>query len=323
MDNNVFLFIICIISIIYAIYIIIYEQRSIKSKIIEDVIKVSGFKNYNSKEKNIQKEINKRLDSQEKPFILPKIPFKTKIEKHQLKKMDYYIFNNNDQKTKVFYLHGGSYFNQPLFLHFQFCDNLAHKLNCQVIIPIYPKTPYYDHKYSQKIVLALYKKLFTKNDKIILMGDSAGGGFCLSLYYLLLSNNFTLPNKTILLSPWLDVSMTNLNIQPLEKKDPQLSSLSLKEMGKLWAGNDSVFDPLVSPLYGNVTNLKNVFLFVGTHEIMLPDCRQFKNKCLKAKVNLGYYEYKNMDHVFILQPIPEAKKAFNEIIKIIKNEKSN
>lgn len=319
MDDNVFLLIICVIAVIYAIYIIVYEKRSIKSKLIEDVIKVSGFKNYNSKEKNIEKEINKRLDSPEKAFVLPKMPFKTKVEKHQLKKMNYYIFNNNNQKTKIFYLHGGSYFDQPLFLHFQFCDNLAHSLNCQVIIPIYPKTPYYDHEYSQILVLALYKKLFTTNDKIILMGDSAGGGFCLSLYYLLLSNKLILPNKTILLSPWLDVSMTNSNIPILEKKDPQLSAVSLKEMGKLWAGNDSVFNPLVSPLYGNIADLKNIFLFVGTHEIMLPDCRLFKNKCLKTKVNLGYYEYKKMDHVFILQPIPEAKKAFKEIIKIIKN----
>lgn len=111
--------------------------------------------------------------------------------------------------------------------------------------------------------------------------------------------------------------MKNPDINYLEEKDPQLSVIALKEMGKLWANGDNLKNPLISPLYGDVSVLKNITLFVGTHEILLPDCRLFKNKCKRNKININYYEYKKMNHVFLLQPIPEAKKAFEEIITII------
>lgn len=315
-SDNLLLLIVCIFGALYSIYVIIYEQRSVRSKLVEDAIRISGYKNHNSKEENVLKEIEKRKSEGDKKYKLPKMLLKSKIKKYKHENMDYYVLNENNSAKKIFYLHGGDYFDQPLFLHFSFCDSLAQKLNCEVIMPIYPKTPFHDHKYSQEKVLSLYKKLCNTED-IILMGDSSGGGFCLSLYYLLVKEKFQLPSQTILLSPWLDVSMSNSDINYIEDLDPQLSVVALKEMGNLWAGKSSLKNPLVSPLYGDVSVLKNVVLFVGTHELLLPDCHVFRDKCKKNHVKLEYHEYKKMTHVFIIQPIPEAKKAFNELIKII------
>ncbi|ASN05784.1 alpha/beta hydrolase family protein [Virgibacillus necropolis] len=60
-------------------------------------------------------------------------------------------------------------------------------------------------------------------------------------------------------------------------------------------------------------------LFVGAHEILLPDARKFKDIAESQGIIINYYEYPKMNHVFLLYPIPEAKKARKEIIKIIDN----
>ena len=58
------------------------------------------------------------------------------------------------------------------------------------------------------------------NDEFYFLGDSAGGGFCLSFAQTLRNIHFKKrPKKLVLLSPWVDISMSNPEIRELEKKD--------------------------------------------------------------------------------------------------------
>ena len=63
-------------------------------------------------------------------------------------------------------------------------------------------------------------------------------------------------------------------------------------------------------------------VYYGTHENLLPDARIFKAKCEKAGAALDYREYENMNHVFVVYPIPEAAKAQKEIIEILKKKET-
>ena len=59
------------------------------------------------------------------------------------------------------------------------------------------------------------------------MGDSAGGGLALGLEETLSLNNKQLPAKTILISPWLDTSMTNPKIDEIQPRDKVLNKFKL------------------------------------------------------------------------------------------------
>ena len=56
---------------------------------------------------------------------------------------------------------------------------------------------------------------------------------------------------------------------------------------------------------------------MGTHEIFLPDIRDFISKLKANKVKTNYYEFIGQNHVFLLYPIPEAKLAFKKVVEQI------
>lgn len=54
---------------------------------------------------------------------------------------------------------------------------------------------------------------------LILMGDSAGGGFVLALAQFMKQEEVPQPSQLILLSPWLDLSLSNPNIKEIDPSD--------------------------------------------------------------------------------------------------------
>ena len=83
------------------------------------------------------------------------------------------------------------------------------------------------------------------------------------------------------MSPWVDVSMSNSKIKDFEEKDPLLPLNGLIATGKQFAGSLDTQNPLISPIYGNMDNLKEIFLIFGTNEILYPDCLKLE-KLLKT-----------------------------------------
>jgi acetyl esterase/lipase len=95
------------------------------------------------------------------------------------------------------------------------------------------------------------------------MGDSAGGGFALALAQALLEKELPQPGNIILISPWLDITMTNPEIPAFEEKDPMLAVYGLAEIGKVYAGNTDPGHYMLSPINGPVVGLAPITLFMA------------------------------------------------------------
>ncbi|MFD2630432.1 alpha/beta hydrolase fold domain-containing protein [Oceanobacillus kapialis] len=297
-------------------------MRSIRSWAVEQILRRAGGKKTLTDEVRYLEYMKERQVENGKPYVLPeKWKNKFKIERLEMAGMDYYVFNQENEKPDktILYLHGGGYVDQPLVYHWKFLNIIARQTHATIYVPVYPKAPNHQYQESFDKVLPLYEEILAKSDssKLILMGDSAGGGFALALAQLLLEKGIPQPKHIILLSPWLDISLENPDIQPLDAVDPTLGIYGLKSMGKAYAGDTNPNHYLVSPLNGEVRGLGKITLFVGTHEIFLPDARKFKQKAEDQGVRINYFEYPKMNHVFPLYPIPEAKKATGEMVYII------
>ncbi|UPT66295.1 MAG: alpha/beta hydrolase fold domain-containing protein [Sphingobacteriales bacterium JAD_PAG50586_3] len=72
------------------------------------------------------------------------------------------------------------------------------------------------------------------------------------------AQNLPQPGNIVLLAPWLDVSMTNPGIAAVEKQDKMLNLKALQITGKAYAGNLSLTNPRVSPIYGNFDGLGKI-----------------------------------------------------------------
>ena len=138
------------------------------------------------------------------------------------------------------YFHGGSYITQATENHWKFIQKLAIDANTTVIMPDYPLIPKYNYKDVFEMVEPLYKEIIEKVDinKLIIMGDSAGGGLALALEEKLSQEKIQIPEKTILISPWLDVRLKNSQIDEFQEKDKQLNKESLKIAGDIYSNND-------------------------------------------------------------------------------------
>jgi acetyl esterase/lipase len=121
----------------------------------------------------------------------------------------------------------------------------------------------------------------------------------------------------VLLSPWLDATLSNPEIAEFDKIDPFLGVEGLKYGGAVYARDVDPRSYLVSPVYGSLKDLAPVTLFIGTRDILYPDCRKLRDKASAEGVRLDYREYDQMVHNWMLGPMPEAKHAIKEIVERI------
>ncbi|HBN85613.1 MAG TPA: alpha/beta hydrolase, partial [Clostridiales bacterium] len=186
----------------------------------------------------------------------------------------------------------------------------------------HPKLPFYTYKDAFPRMMEVYEYLLEKYnpEDIIFMGDSAGGGFVLALAQLVHEKGMPQPRDIIMLSPWLDITMTNPNMPEYEKVDPTLGIKGLAETGKYWAGDTDPNHYLLSPINGSLEGLGRMTLFAGTRELLCPDARKLKAIADEQGIPLTYYEYQGMGHVFPFHPTPEAREANDIIFNIIMNK---
>ena len=230
----------------------------------------------------------------------------------------------NTQKTNkvILYLHGGSYVAETSSDHWNFLEKVVNDTGATIILPDYPLTPKYTYKDVFTMITPLYKEIIEEVDinNLILMGDSAGGGMALALAERMGEENIQMPNKTILISPWLDVRLQNPEIDEVQKRDKELSKETLKLAGVAYAGEDGIDSYLVNPIDGNLSKLKNVTILTGTNDILNPDVHVLQEKAKQIGVNIEIKEYESAGHIWIINNNSSeelVQKGYNDLIKLV------
>ena len=230
--------------------------------------------------------------------------------------MQVFTFNEGASGNNLLiYIHGGAYINNPNSSHLTFLNRLSEDMDMEVLLPIYPKLPVYNCEYAFEKMLSFYSSAADKyKDKtIILAGDSAGGGFALALASEIKNMDVQQPERLILLSPWIDLSMENEEMISFEKADPMLGIYGLKEMGAIWADDLDINDPRVSPINADLSGLCPIDLYVGTREIFYPEIIRLDSVLDQYGTEHTLTIGQGMNHVYPVYPIPEAERAISQI----------
>ena len=225
---------------------------------------------------------------------------------------DCMFFNNRKRTgTTFFYLHGGAFTSEITLFHCHAISRLAVLSGSKAIVPLYPLIPYADYRATTSFVERLYLdyKREHPKEKIVFVGDSAGGGLALTMSEIFAKKNIIQPEKIITFSPWLDVSMSNPRISEFEDRDVLLYPSALVFLGKKWAGALDTKDYRVSPRFGDLSALENMIFYVGTEEILYPDVTETYEILRSLGKNCTLHVGENMSHVYPVFPIPEGLKA--------------
>ena len=222
-----------------------------------------------------------------------------------------------DNELCIIYIHGAGYVRPPRYQHWKFVSRLAKKTGARVVFPIYPKAPSNTAVSVYPKLTELYVDLRERFGRVILMGDSSGGGLALGLAEQFLKKGIKKPDRLILLSPYVDLMLKNSEIPVYEMRDPLIRVSNQRIWSKSWAGELDVKDPMVSPIYGDMMGLPPVTLFAGTHEVLFPDIRMLYSIMKDSRVSVDFYVGRGMNHVYPIYPIPEARAAFGKILTAI------
>lgn len=229
----------------------------------------------------------------------------------------------SDSQKLILFFHGGACLYQPVFFHWRFIHDIAIRLHCRVVMPIYPKSPDYHCIFSNQIMLDYYRDCIQNQDvdDIILMGDSAGGSAVLLQAQLYRENGYRKPSQLFMFSPSLDITYSREDeMRKYEPKDPMLKLDRVKTLTKLWREDLPADHYWASPIFGDLSGLGHITIIVGTHEVLYTDSIMLKEKLERIGASFDFWEYEGMFHTFPLFPVPDGFDALKRMVKMIKEQ---
>ncbi|BES70535.1 alpha/beta hydrolase [Marinobacter nanhaiticus D15-8W] len=217
--------------------------------------------------------------------------------------------------TAMLYLHGGAYIIGSSDTHRGLTGHIAKVSGTTVFVPDYRLAPEHPFPAALEDALCMYHHLLAlgyRADRISIAGDSAGGGLTLALALKLKQEKVPLPGALIMLSPWLDLTHRKMHTPEIE---PVLQLGWIMKAAEEYSSGLSLDEPLISPLFGDLTGLPPMLVQVGTQEILLNDARRLSEKARQVGVHARLEEYTDLWHVFQIHagPLEAANEAIRQI----------
>ncbi|MDA3851329.1 MAG: alpha/beta hydrolase [Spirochaetaceae bacterium] len=232
-------------------------------------------------------------------------------------------FSPQKNKKMVLFLHGGSFLMGPTQHSWVFLQKICQLSKWGGLMPDYPKAPEWDSQRTLDYMDRLFRELYkTHNPQdIVLIGSSAGGGLALTSLLRLKDQGLPLPARQILISPWLDLSMTYQDTTHLEHRDITLSRPTLLRAAQLYSRKQSLLDPQHSPLQADLSKIPPTMLLTGTEELFVKDCRQLNQSVKDQGGKILYIEKSGLFHSWpIFHMLPESEDIRPLIAQFIQGE---
>jgi monoterpene epsilon-lactone hydrolase len=219
----------------------------------------------------------------------------------------------------VLFLHGGAFMIGSPVSHRSITGRLARHIDATVFVPDYRLAPEHHFPAALDDAITSYRALLAQGytpERIVIAGDSAGGGLVLSLCLQLRSEGFAQPGCVVLISPWSDLTLTRL---ATAVDDALLRPSWLNQGAAAYLQGHSARDPLASPLFADLSGLPPTLIQSASEEILRDDSRRLAKALAADGVSVTHREFPYMWHDFQLYAglVPEATQAIDEIAQFI------
>jgi monoterpene epsilon-lactone hydrolase len=218
----------------------------------------------------------------------------------------------------VLYLHGGGYVQGGLANYRMLSGQLAERLQIPLLFPEYRLAPENPFPAALNDALKAYRWLLGQGyapGKIVLCGDSAGGGLALATTLALRAAGDPLPAAVVCLSPWADLTLSGQSHQTRAKAEAVLTTAGLRAWADFYRGTEPAENPLISPVYADFQGFPPLLIQVGGDEILLDDARAVAEKAQAVGVDVTLSLWPGLFHVWqaLGDLLPENGPAFSEI----------
>ena len=165
----------------------------------------------------------------------------------------------------------------------------------------------------------VYRELLkTKpNTKFGIGGTSAGGGLSAGSIHNFKTKGLPLPNALYLGTPWTDVTKTSDTLYTLEGIDQVLVTYDgfLEAAALLYANEEDLKHPFISPVYGDASQFPPTYLVSGTRDLLLSDTVRMHRNLRQAGVEADLNVYEGLSHAqyAFFYESPESKQHYSEL----------
>jgi monoterpene epsilon-lactone hydrolase len=214
------------------------------------------------------------------------------------------IVPESDPSRILMYLHGGGYCSGSILSHRRMVTEAGRAAKMRTLAVGYRLAP--EHRFPAALDDALRAWRFLRGVgiaacRIVVGGDSAGGGLTLALIGRLIELDEELPACAWLVSPWTDLTMSGVTLVTKDAVDPIIYEGYLDELASAYlpAGMDRT-DPRVSPLYADLKGFPPILIQVGSAETLLDDALRLATKAGAADVPVTLQIWPHMIHAWPL-----------------------
>jgi acetyl esterase/lipase len=227
----------------------------------------------------------------------------------------------HEDKVMIF-IHGGGWTVNTRRAQLGLQTAVASSLGVRVISIEYPLSPENPYPAALDDIVAAYRGVISEYgaENAGLFGTSAGGGLTLATLLRLKADGVPLPAASAALSPGADMTVSGHMYRTVGLQDPVLPPYGTYAAVQGYVGDADPTDPLVSPVFGDYTDVTPLFLLAGTAELIGSDGIRVAARARGQGVDVTLLVSDGMWHVPIANGsgVPELQLAYDEMIKFFR-----
>jgi monoterpene epsilon-lactone hydrolase len=223
----------------------------------------------------------------------------------------------------LLYFHGGAYIMGSIDTHAGLTGRLAAATSMACLSVDYRLAP--EHRFPCQLedALTAYRWLLDQGippARIVIAGDSAGGGLVLSSLCAARDTGLPLPAAAVCISPWVDLEGLGDSMVSRAAVDPMLHPDDLAPFRRLFLGNAHPREPKAAPLYADLTGLPPLLIHVGDREILLDDATRIAAAAQAAGVDVSLEIWDRLFHVWhLFAPVlEEGREGITRIAEFVR-----
>ena len=206
-----------------------------------------------------------------------------------------------EPKGTVLHVHGGGFALGSARGSVGLASDLARRTGMRAVSIDYRLAPENPYPAAIQDVTAAYRALLEQTrgaDRVVVSGESAGGNLAIELLIAGKAEGLTMPAAVVLFSPMTDLTVTGASFTSKAHVDPSVSAKAIgTRVAEYLAGTDPA-NPLVSPIFADLTGLPPLLIQAGSHEVLLDDATRLAVKAAADDVAVILDITPNVPHVF-------------------------
>jgi monoterpene epsilon-lactone hydrolase len=227
--------------------------------------------------------------------------------------------HTGDGGPLIAYFHGGGYRMGTASGWVGFATRVVLLSGARVVLVDYRLAP--EHPFPAAVIdaTAVYDALLDTSDRVIVGGDSAGGGLAVALGVACSLAGVPGPAAVFALSPWADMTVTAGTYESRAGSDQYFAAEAARLGAAAYLQGHDPADPLASPIFADFTGFPPSLLFVGSDEVLLDDSLGLATRMARAHASVELHAVQGMQHVWpvLSAELPESVAALDAIARFV------